>query len=354
MSDGEETEGLGHADQLRADIESAIESQHQEPDLAQPPEPGPEPEPTVRGDGRDEKGRFTAKGETGETGETEEAEAPPKPVKEAKVEPAATEAPKDAVRPPPGFSVASKTIWDTLPQSVRDDIAKREQEVDNGFKRYGGLGRYAEEAERNGTTLQNAVNDYVSVENALKQNFVGGVEFLCRRMGVDPRALAQRFAERYAPRTAPAAQQQVQALQQPVIDPNAIAQHVASVIRAEAEQEKAISSVEAFKADPKNIYFENLRQDMAILVQTGKATTIQDAYEAARWLHPEIRGILINEANGGKNKEAATAVSRSRSAAKAVGGSPAPGVNPDASSKRKNMSLDEEIRAAVDAQIGGI
>jgi hypothetical protein len=352
------------ADQLRADIESAIEGQRKEPlTEATVEKPAPEPAVDVSEDGRerDDKGRFVAK--------TESTEEDPKAVeapKEAKTEAPALEASKGAMRPPPGFSIASKVAWDKETLSPEEwaaakaDIAKREQEVDNGFKRYGGLGKFAEEAERNGTTLQSAVSDYVGIETALRQNFIGGIEFICQRMGVDPRQLSQVMGARYNPAgqgagqsaEVPASAQQVP--QQPVqaIDPRAIAEHVTNVVRAEAEQRELNSQIASFSADPTNKFFPDVRQDMAKIVQAGKADNIKDAYEAACWLNPEIRAILINEANGGRNKEAAAAASKSRSAAKAIGGAPAPGVNPDMAGHRKNLSLDEEIRAAVDAQVG--
>ena len=60
-----------------------------------------------------------------------------------------------------------------------------------------------------------------------------------------------------------------------------------------------IAQIEAFKMDPKNRFFENVRQDMAKLFQTGKADTLQEAYDAACWLNPDIRAILIEEAEHG-------------------------------------------------------
>ena len=354
------------ADELRKDIESAIAAQEK----AGEPEPEPtEPERAEAATSgettteattpeRDEKGRFKAKGEVPE----EPAEPP-----EAKPEPAAAEPAKTEARPPPGFSVASKAAWDSLPQSIRDDIAKREQEVDNGFKRYSGLGKFAEEAERNGTTLQNAITDYASIENALKQNFVGGVEWICQRLGVNPRQLAHVMAARHGVVAAqpPAQGQPAQQQQAPTFDPEALMRQFQQIARAEADARVQAAQAEAeriridgqiaeFGANPKNKFFQNLRQDMAALVQAGKANNLQEAYEAAQWLNPETRAILINETNGGKDKEAAAAASKARNAAKAVGGSPAPGVNPDAAKRRTDLSLEDEIRSAVDAQMGQI
>jgi hypothetical protein len=357
------------ADQLRADIESAYAFHEKggEPEPIEPVAPGgdePTEEPVVAADDRprDEKGRFRAA-----EGAEEPAEPAEKPA-EAKVEPpAAIEQAKVETRPPPGFSVASKAVWEDLPQSVRDDIAKREADIEAGFQRFSGLGKFAEEAERNGTTLQNAITDYDSIEKALKQNFVGGVEYICQRLGVDPRRLAGVMAQRYgvAAQTNGQAAPTTQAVQpQASFDPEALRQQFQQIARAEAdarvqamkaETERASidRDIAAFGNDPKNKFFANVRQDMAALVQAGKANTLQEAYEAASWLNPEIRSILIKETNSG-GKEAAAVASKARNAAKAVGGSPSPGAAPDASAKRNNLSLDDEIRAAVDAQIGQI
>lgn len=351
-----DTETFDPADQLRADIESAIAGQHEEPaiEAVEAPETKPVDESIKGEDGRerDAQGRFVAKAEDVVAEEPKEPKEPGEP----KLEPAASEAAKTDTRPPPGFSIASKAAWDKeapTPEewaAAKADIAKREQEVDNGFKRYSGLGKFAEEAERNGTTLQNALTDYAGIETALRQNFLGGIEFICKRMNIDPHQLAQHMAVRYNMTQVDPTTQAAHV--QPQIDPTAIAEHAANVIRQEFQQRDLNSQIESFKADPKNKFFANVREDMAKLVQAGKAETLKEAYEAACWLNPETRAILINEANGGRNKEAAVAVSKSRNAAKAVGGSPAPGINPDVTGKRQNLSTEDEIRAAIDAQMG--
>jgi hypothetical protein len=252
-------------------------------------------------------------------------------------------------RPPPGFSVATKQAWDALPQHVKEDIAKREAEVDAGFKRYGGLGKFADEAERNNTTLQAAVADYVQVETELRKDFLGGVEFLCQRLGVQPRALLAGLAQKYLPRQEGQPQPQAQPQQQ--FDPNAIATHAANMVRTEFQQREIESNIGLFAANPANRFFDNVRQDMAILVQAGKATDLQTAYEAACWLNPEIRAILLEESKAGQNRAATVTAVRAQKAAKAVSGAPSNSHAGDAP-RRRDLSLDDEIRAAIDVQRG--
>jgi hypothetical protein len=252
--------------------------------------------------------------------------------------------------PPPGFSVATKQAWDTLPDHVKADIARRESEITSGMQRYGGLRNFAEEAERNGTTLQNAVSDYVAVETELKKDPVRGVEFLFQRMGVNPLAVLNQWVKRYMGTQGGGGQAQP-APQQLRIDPNAIARQAADTIRAEMQQSQIHNDIASFSADTANRFFANVRQDMAILVQSGKASDLQEAYEAACWLNPEIRAILVGEMRGGQDRTATRTAARAQNAAKAVTGAPLTSHSGDAP-KRRDLSIDDEIREAIKAQRG--
>ena len=260
----------------------------------------------------------------------------------------AKEAPS-AHRPPPGFSVQSKADWDKLPEHVRADIAKREAEVDAGFKRYSGLGKYAQEAEKNGTTLQTAVDDYYAIEQGLRKDFLGGLEAICQRFGVDPRALTTAMGQRYG--LAPGQQQQRQAAppQQQQIDPRQIEDRAVQRFREEMEGREINQQIAAFSADTKNRYFENVKNDMALLLQNGKAGSLKEAYDAACWLHPEIRTMLLKEQSAAPNN--AAAATQARAAAKAVGGAPSAGFNPsDKPAYNPNETTRDTIVAAVRAQ----
>ena len=152
---------------------------------------------------RDEKGRFAPKEQGPEAPAVLTDKQASQPVAPAPVEPqqqpvvGAEQAQAPAHRPPPGWSVAAKAEFDKLPPSVREAVANREAEVDRGFARYKGLGEYAELAERNGTSLANAVRDSNGLESAMSKDFIGGSEAVCQRLGVDPLSLIQAISARY-------------------------------------------------------------------------------------------------------------------------------------------------------------
>jgi hypothetical protein len=232
---------------------------------------------------------------------------------------------------------------------VKEDIAKREAGIDAAMQRYGGLAKFADEAERNHTTLQAAVTDYVAVEAELRKDPIGGIDFLCRRLGWDPRAVLAGLAKRYLP--APGGQNPQPAQTQQQFDPNAIATHAANMVRTEFQQREIESQIGQFAANPANRFFDNVRQDMSILVQAGKAADLQTAYEAACWLNPEIRAILLEESKAGQNRAATATAVRAQKAAKAVSGAPSNSHAGEAP-RRRDLTLDEEIRANVAAQHG--
>lgn len=60
------------------------------------------------------------------------------------------------------------------------------------------------------------------------------------------------------------------------------------------EQAKAQHELQSFSSSGKP-HFDLVRNDMADLLETGKASNLQDAYEMAVWMKPEVRQTLINE-----------------------------------------------------------
>jgi hypothetical protein len=243
---------------------------------------------------------------------------------------------------------------------LKADIAKRESEVDAGFKRYGGLGKFAEEAERNGTTLQNAVSSYVAVESEIRKDPVSGMELLCRLLKMEPVAVLKGWLSRYVPAQGNGGQQPGQpgatAAPRPPqqVDPAAIANEVADVLRREAELKAINSDIASFSADPANRFFGNVRPVMAKLVAADDTLNLKTAYEAACWMNPEIRAILIEEAAGGQNKAATRTAARAQNAAKAVTGAPSNRQAGEAPQKRNvgTYVTTDEIRDIINDQRG--
>lgn len=327
---------------LHSVIAEAVAAQKAPQDEA-PKEAAPAPvaegeaeEKPTREDGRDEKGRFASK----------EAKEPEAVTAEAEEAPAPEEKKQEHARAPHGWSVAAKAAYGELPETVKEAIAKREEEVSQGFARYGGLKQYAEIAERNGTTLAQAVNDYAKIEDGLRRDFVSGIDAINARFGINPVQFIQAYAARHGVDFT--GQQTAQAgYQPPHVDPDAIIQRATAALEEKFAVRESQSAIEQFKNDPQNQYFENVREDMAVLLQSGKAKNLQEAYDRACWMHPEIRAILLKSQNTNATPANVAAVQKAKAASKAVGGAPSPGFNPGTQTvDTSKLSLREAIQHA--------
>jgi hypothetical protein len=260
------------------------------------------------------------------------------------------------MRPPPGWSPASKVAFDALPESVKADIVKRESEVNQGLAKlqeYKPIEKYADMARQGNTTLDKALEQYVGIENLLRQDVVAGFERIAKNTGVDFRAVAQAYLARNgsAPQTG-ANEQPPQGYQQPRVDPNAIVSQAVAAFEQKQQARELQSMVTAFESDPKNRFVANVKPAMAVLLQNGMATDLQDAYDQACWANPEIRA-LINQPQPISNvpNVKAAALNQARSAAKATIGSPSSGFQKQAPNT-SNMDTRSIAQAAYDAQVG--
>lgn len=317
----------------------ADEVRENEPDAAAVEAPALEHPKETRGRGPD--GKFASKvSETPVTAENAATEAP-KP----------DEATNSNHRPPPGWSPTAKAAFDALPPSVKDAIAKREEEVNKGFEKYAGVDKYAKMATDGGTTLANALEQYVGIEQALRRDVFAGIEAVLRNAGTNTR----EFVQQYLARNGGAAPQQAAAgnqaqTHQPVFDPDTIRQTAAQEARQYIETQETTREVNAFSSDPANRYFENVKPMMADLLLSGRATSLKDAYDMACWANPEIRTLLINEQSAKTVQPAAApkpvAATQAKQTAKAIVGAPAPGFKP-ASKEQPALSTREILEKRI-------
>lgn len=347
-------------DDLLSDLRNAFKGEEpaaEAPEEAEAEEAPAEPTETRA---RDEKGRFAAKVAEAVDGEPPAEEAPAAEAAPAEAAPVAEEGQGEPlpVRPPPGWSPAAKVAFEALPPEVKTAVAQREVEINKGFAKlaeYKPIEQYAEMAKRNGTTLDYALQQYTGIENLLKQDFVAGIDRLCQNSRIDPVSLAQAILARSgsAPQTAAGNQDQghqtppVAGIEPIMQELNQLKSYIANQQQIQAQQQQAEvqSSIQQFAADPQHVFFENVRPQMAQLMQTGTASTLKEAYDAACWMNPEIRSLLIKQQSTGQAQVAkqAAAATQARQAAKSITGSPTPGA---VSGKAALPDIEDEIRAA--------
>ena len=286
-----------------------------------------------------------------------------------------------APSPPRGWSAQSKSEFAMLPPHIQQDVMKREQEVDAGFAKYKGLDKHVTDFKEAGVEPEHAIAAYRAAEQSLANDFPAGIVGLCQQFDIHPLKLAEHLIQVFRkPGTGAAPQQQVgpdgklvNVQSGATFSPEAqqlIARLEAQVVRlsksdnarTQKEQQQQIgvieSEIDRFMSDPKNLYIDNVVDDMVGIIQSKKASgvniTNQEAYDAACWLNPDVRAILVKEqveaTSKGSRDKAAQKASQARKAALSVTG--APGSSSDSGGPEK--SLREVLKDAFAEQRGNV
>jgi hypothetical protein len=258
-------------DDLMADVAAAVRGDAPAGDsapapVAAAPTPVAEaPGADSSGPARDPAGRFTPK-----AGDTQ-----------VPVQAAPTAAPADATqaeagaRPPASWSAPAKAAFSALPPIIQQEIARREGDFDKGRRDFEAKAELANRFESlfasrkdrlamAGMDSVQAVQRLLAAQDILDRDPRAGILALAHAYGVQP---AQIFAQAHG-------QQQPQQAQPPpelaqmVQRIGTLEQTLTQQSQSREAQERAqqAQTIQQFAADPKNLYFENVKGDMAALL----------------------------------------------------------------------------------------
>lgn len=271
------------------------------------------------------KDAFRKGREAAERKAAKDAEAPKEPAAQepAAQEPAAQEpaAPKEPAKapepkptayrdPPARFDDAGKLEWETVPESVRGNIHRVQKELEAGIEKYrtqaaafDEVRDYADMARQGGTTLRAALDQYVGMENALRQNPIAGLDQIVSNLGlrdnqgnpVTLRALAAQIAgqpmERVSSQQDATIMQLRQQVQQMTQQLGGVQQHF-----AQQEQQQRVSHAsgewDAFAREhPRAEEWQDEIAEVLLRYPAGDNITIKerlsDAYAIVSARHPE-------------------------------------------------------------------
>ncbi len=301
-----------------------------------------------------------AEHDDGAAEEPTEAKAPEdednRPVEDQRKEPEKAvsdeSAKPDITRPPKRLPVRTKTIWQTIAPELREDIVLREQEFDKAYKRYEGLGQFAAQAERNETTLANAMRSYHAMEMALRTDPIDGFTQTLRALRIDPEVV---YAEIYRRMSgggnnggAPAAP-----APPPIQGPQGMSrEEMAAELDRQFQQRDIQSQIAAFEADPRNYYLEPrdevgpIRKTMQAFLMGGVANNLRDAYDMAcraNGLNPD--NAPRPNGNAADQEKKAAAAKQARQQAKATVGVPSQKAERETPDSGNETILDT-VRAA--------
>ncbi|MBA8835747.1 MULTISPECIES: hypothetical protein [Rhizobium] len=313
----------------------------------------------ITGQPRDgENGRFLAKGQ--EQAATAARAGQPTAANAAQQTPQAQTQMQTREQPasigsrvPPGWSAEAKAQFGSLPSEVQAAIAKREQEVDNGFRvlqDYKGLEEFTPLIRQAGMTHADVMRRAIDWEKALIHDPVNTVVHVARMAGVNLHALVNGQMGEVLQRNPQQAGSQQGGPQPRSINVEATVEHVLRKRDTETQ-------VDAFLSDPANAHADDVLDDMIALINAGRATSLQDAYDAACWMRPDIRQQLISQTAPAPVREQqaqrAAAADQARRASRSISGSSAPGPTRDAA-RGQPTSIRDSLRDAMRSARGQV
>jgi hypothetical protein len=267
----------------------------------------------------------------------------------AKVE--AKEPPQDAVIPdvpvkraPSSWKKETQAEWEKLPAHVQDDVLRRESDFHKGIETYKQAAARAQAYDQVIAPYQQTLQKMgVAPEAAIGALFKA--DHILRNSA--PHEKAQYFAQ--------LAQEYGIQLDQvqnpPQVDP--AYQHVLNELqnlkasqqqdlytRQQAEQAQLNSQIASF-AEGKE-HFDAVREDMAALLQAGRAKDLDAAYDMAIWARPDLRSGLLQQQTRAAEEKARAEVQKAKAQSASVsvrGSSPVSG----------QTATPDNLRAAIEA-----
>lgn len=261
-------------------------------------------------------------------------------------------APKPA-EAPAGWTTEAKAEWLKLTPAVQQAVIKRENEISEGGRRWSEEKRTYEETL---APLRQAAQKYGLQDKEGLQRLLVANDFLER----DPEAAIDWFAKNYGVEIqiiGRKQQPQAQPQPQPFVDPSlaVVTRELETIKQTLAERETAEieQTINSFRND-QHPHFDKVRATMGQLITAGKAANMEEAYEQAIWLDPEIRAGLIT-AQAARTAEEAKTKAREQAEKARKAGVSVPGGSPVngnvAATPQKFSDGRDAARAAMD-QLG--
>jgi len=288
-------------------------------------------------------------------GEPSAVETPAKPAAEGAVEdegtpPAGTEATaetdevptlikdKPADVAPASWKGDAKKVWGELPEAARQEVVRRERQVNQALQESAqaraivddmkqSIQPYMQRFQEVGTTPAQMFNQLMQTEVALAHGSQSQkadlIANLIQQYGIDVQQLDSALSARMNDRRPP--QQQSDDIEQRV--QQLLAQRLAPIeqrLQAEqhAQQEEIAMTIEQMSNDPAYPYFQDVREDMADLIELkaarGVYISLQQAYNTITGNTPQAAA----QAQRTSLKQANATAQKAKSAAVSVGGSP--------------------------------
>lgn len=258
---------------------------------------------------------------------------------------------------PSSWNGEGRVLFDKADPALQNYIRTREGQMHEGVAKlkqeYEGKANFADEMWREVSPYQKMIEAEGGTPALAVRDLLGMAALMRTGTTEQKRQLllntARQFGVNLSSENSEQSQEPPQAAHDPRFD--AIENTLRAMMTRDEQQTRATleSDVAKFAAD--NPHFEEVRGEMAKLIEAGIATDLQDAYERAVWLNPGVRekvqGEVAEKAAKEKEAKAREQAEKARKASGSVTG--APGLAGNGGSQAPAPTLRGELERAMSA-----
>lgn len=253
---------------------------------------------------------------------------------------------------PDAWSPQAKSKFAKLDPDIQAEVMRREVEIHKGFTKQ-------DETRNVGKHFNDAIAPYLPMIRAEGGDPIAAVQALmqtaynlrqstpdqkehlliqlAQQYGINMQGVFNRLSGQQQQRVDP----QVAHMQQQLSQLQQERTNFAQANEAN-EQAQINSTIDGFASNPKNVYFTNVKPEMAALLREGRAKDLQEAYEMACWARSDIRPLMLQQQDQQKTQAMRDKSQRARMAGVSISGSPTGSAGVIPSGER---SLSDELRA---------
>ena len=258
------------------------------------------PEPAAEAHDTDD----TDSGPEGGTPEPDDADGVPELQEPVQAAEAGADTPSvEEDKAPPGLAPAAREAWKDVPDSVKAEIRKREQDYERGIVKYADNAKRAEAMDKtlapyqqffamNGgaaQTIPGVLQSAALLQMGSPQQKAQTTAQLIQQFGVNIRMLDELLVGEKPTQAEPDVNQ--------LVDQRMQAWQQQQAQASRKQQEAGIADeIGQFANDPKNEFYRDVADDMAdimdIAARRGKDLSLKDAYDRACSMNPQISQII--------------------------------------------------------------
>lgn len=243
---------------------------------------------------------------------TEAPETPETPATPA-TEPVVPSVP--ATKAPPTWRPEASAEWAKIPETVQQEILKREADMFSGLEQYKTQAQAA-------SGVMSAIQPFMPIlqqhniqPEVMVKNLLSAQYTLATGSPQQKTAMLQRLAKDYGVEWGADAQ---------MLDPQ-VSEHDQRLARLEQNwmqdvQSRTMQEVQTFASElgqdgkPLRPYFDDVANDIVGLIKSGQAADLSDAYEKAVWLNPGTRAKEVERLKAATQRQAQEAAEAARKA----------------------------------------